>query len=166
VGLAEGIRAGSAKKTGIGLLGGLIGGLIGGFALEYSRLYMPQNIPARLIGLIILGFAIGLFYGIIERSMAFGVLRVLNGRLKGKEYILNENRIRIGKARRNQITLEPYDDLAERQAEIRFRKGEALLTNLESANPVLVNDQPVKEARLKYEDVLKIGSAKLFYRYE
>jgi hypothetical protein len=165
VGVAEGIRAGSGKKIGIGLLGGLIGGLVGGFALEYSRLYLPKALPSRLIGLVILGLAIGLFYGIIERSMAFGVLRVLNGRLKGKEFVLNEGRIRIGRSRRNQITLDPYENLADRQAQIRFRKGEAVLTNLEPKYPVLVNDQPVTEHRLKYEDVLKIGSAKLFYRY-
>jgi hypothetical protein len=166
VGLGEGIRAGSGKKMGIGLIGGLIGGLVGGFALEYSRLYLPRELPSRLIGLIVLGLAIGLFYGIIERSMAYGTLRVLNGRLKGKEFILNEGRIRIGRARRNQITLEPYEKLADRQAQIRFRRGEAVLTNLEPRYPVLVNDRPVTEHRLKYEDVLKIGSAKLFYKYE
>jgi hypothetical protein len=166
VGAAEGFRAASGKKIGIGIVGGLIGGLIGGAALEYSRLYLPTSLPSRLIGLVILGLAIALFYGIIERSMAFGTLRVLNGRLKGKEFILNESRIRIGRARRNQITLEPYENLADRQVQIRFRRGEALLTNLEPKYPVLVNDQPVKEHRLKYEDVLKIGSAKLFYSYE
>jgi len=41
-----------------------------------------------------------------------------------------------------------------------------VLTNLEPKHPVLVNDRPVTEQRLKYEDVLKIGSAKLFYQYE
>ena len=166
VGAAEGFRAASGKKIGIGLIGGLIGGLVGGAALEYSRLYLPPSLPSRLIGLVVLGLAIALFYGIIERSMAFGTLRVLNGRLKGKEFILNEGRIRIGRARRNQITLEPYDNLADRQVQIRFRRGEALLTNLEPKFPVLVNDQPVKEHRLKYDDVLKVGSAKLFYSYE
>jgi hypothetical protein len=166
VGAAEGFRSASGKKIGIGLVGGLIGGLIGGAALEYSRLYLPPALPSRLIGLVILGLAIALFYGIIERSMAFGTLRVLNGRLKGKEFVLNEGRIRIGRSKRNQITLEPYENLADRQAQIRFRKGEALLTNLEPKNQILVNDQPVKEHRLKYEDVLKIGSAKLFYSYE
>ena len=166
VGAAEGFRAASGKKIGIGILGGLIGGLIGGAALEYSRLYLPAFLPSRLIGLVVLGLAIALFYGIIERSMAFGTLRVLNGRLKGKEFVLNEGRIRIGRTKRNQITLEPYENLADRQAQIRFRKGEALLTNLEPKYQVLVNDQPVKEHRLKYEDVLKIGSAKLFYSFE
>jgi hypothetical protein len=166
VGAAEGLRASSGKKIGIGIVGGLIGGLIGGAALEYTRLYLPDSLPSRLIGLIVLGLAIALFYGIIERSMSFGTLRVLNGRLKGREFILNEGRIRIGRSKRNQITLEPYDKLADRQVQIQFRKGEALLTNLEPKYQVLVNDQPVKEYRLKYEDVLKIGSAKLFYSFE
>jgi len=166
IGAAEGLRAGSGKKLGIGLIGGLIGGLVGGLALEYSRLYLPEALPSRLIGLLVLGLAIGLFYGIIERSMAFGTLRVLNGRLKGKEFLLNEGRIRIGRSRRNQVSLAPYEQMADRQVQIRFRRGEALLVNLEPKYPVLVNDRPVTEHRLKYEDVLKIGTAKLFYRYE
>jgi hypothetical protein len=166
VGLAEGIRAGSWKKIWIGFLGGLLGGLIGGFALEYSRLYLPAQIPARLIGLIILGLAIGLFYGIFERGMAVGILRVLNGKLKGKEFLLNQARVRIGCSKNNEITLAPYENLADRQARIRIHKGEVKLTNLEPKNPILVNDEPVKEQSLKYEDVLKIGSAKLFYIYD
>lgn len=166
VGMAEGFRAGSPKKIAIGFLGGLIGGLVGGFALEYSRLFLPEQVPSRLIGLMVLGLAIGVFYGLVERGMSFGVLRILNGRMKGKEFILNENRIRIGGSKRNEITLVPYEKLADRQAEIRIRRGEAVLTNLEPKYPVLVNDRPIQEQRLKYEDVLKIGSAKLFYRYE
>jgi hypothetical protein len=166
VGLGEGLRSGSLKKTGIGIVGGLIGGLIGGFALEYSRLFLPQQVPSRLIGLVVLGLAIGLFYGIIERGMSFGVLRILNGKLKGKEFLLNQNRVRIGSSKRNEITLGQYENLGERQAQIRVRRGEAVLTNLEPKFQISVNDRPVKEHRLKYEDVLKIGSAKLFYKYE
>ena len=33
-------------------------------------------------------------------------------------------------------------------------------------NPVLVNDREVEEHTFKYEDILKVGSAKLYYRYE
>jgi hypothetical protein len=29
-----------------------------------------------------------------------------------------------------------------------------------------VNDEPVTQTRLRYEDVIKIGTAKLFYRPE
>ena len=164
VGVGEGVRARSGKKIAVGLLGGLLGGLSGGLVLEYSRYIVSSIHISRLLGLTVLGLAIGLFYGLIERGMAAGVLRVLNGRLKGKEYLLNQNRIRIGSSRRCDIVMTGYE-LADRHAQIRIKKGEALLSRTEG-KPVLVNEKTISEHRLKYEDVIKIGSAKVFYRYQ
>jgi hypothetical protein len=164
IGMVEGFRARSGKKIAVGILGGLLGGLIGGFVLEYLRVLVPGFRFTRLVGLVILGAAIALFYGLIEKGLAHGVLRVLNGAFKGKEYLLTQSRARIGRSRRNEIALAPYEDLADRQAQIRVRRGEAVLSNLEPKRPLLVNDRPVKEHRLKYNDVVRIGSVKLFYR--
>ena len=166
VGAVEGIRARSAKKILVGILGGFLGGLAGGFALEYARLLFPQIAVYRLIGLVILGLAIGLFYGLIEHGMAFGIIRMLTGGLKGKEFLLNQGRMRIGRSKRNEIALPAYADLADRQAQIRIVKGEVVLTNLEPKLPMLVNEQKVQEQRLKLGDVIKIGSAKIFFKYE
>ncbi len=166
VGAVEGIRAMSAKKILVGILGGFLGGLAGGFALEYSRLLIPLIALSRLIGLVILGLAIGLFYGLIEQGMAFGIIRILTGDLKGKEFLLNQGRMRIGKSRRNEVALPTYADLADRQAQLKVVKGDVVLTNLEPKLPMLVNEQKVQEQRLKLGDVIKIGSAKIFFKYE
>jgi hypothetical protein len=109
---------------------------------------------------------VALFYGIIERGFAAGVLRVLNGALKGKEFLVNQRRARIGASTRNEIALPGYEDLAERHAEVRLRRGEVVITSLEPKKPVLVNDKAVEERVLKYEDVVKVGQAKFFFRYE
>ncbi len=165
VGAAEGVRARSPKKILVGVLGGLVGGLLGGAALEYSRLLVPHFALFRLLGLVILGLAVGLMYGLIEEGMSYGVLRVLVGELKGKEFLLNQRRMRIGTSPRNEIALPGYSDLADVQAAIRIKKGEPVLANLEPRNPVLVNEEKVTEKKLKLGDVLKIGSAKIFYKY-
>ena len=166
VGAAEGVRAGSPRKAAVGVLGGILGGLVGGVLLEYSRLLLPLGATSRLIGLVVLGVAVAFFYGLIERGFAAGVLRVLNGRLKGKEFLVNQRRARIGSSPRSEIALPGYEDLAERHAEVRLRRGEVVITSLEPRAPVLVNDRPVEERVLKYEDVVKVGQAKLFFRYE
>ena len=166
VGAAEGVRAGSPRKVAVGVLGGILGGLVGGVLLEYSRLLLPLGATSRLIGLVVLGVAVAFFYGLIERGFAAGVLRVLNGRLKGKEFLVNQRRARIGASPRSEIALAGYEDLAERHAEVRLRGGEVVITSLEPKAPVLVNDRPVEERVLKYEDVVKVGQAKLFFRYE
>lgn len=166
VGAAEGVRARSPRKIAVGVFGGLLGGLVGGLLLEYSRLLLPLGATSRLIGLVVLGLAVAFFYGLIERGFAAGVLRVLNGPLKGKEFLVSQRRARIGSSPRNEIALPGYDELAERHAEVRLRRGEVVLAALERRRPVFVNDKPIEEHALKYEDVIKIGSAKLFFRYE
>ncbi|MGA2765994.1 MAG: FHA domain-containing protein [Spirochaetia bacterium] len=165
VGAGEGVRALSSKKIAVGALGGLLGGIVGGFALEYSRLLLPGFAFFRLLGLVILGLAIGFFYGLIEQGMSFGVLRILTGGLKGKEYLLTQKRMRIGKSARNEISLPAYEDLADVQADIRIKKGEPVLTNLEPRMALLVNEEKVQEKKLKFGDVIKVGSAKIFYKY-
>ncbi len=148
-------------------MGGLVGGLVGGFALEYSRLLIPSFPLSRLIGLVILGAAIAVFYGLIEQGMAYGVLRILTGELSGKEFLVNQGRMRIGKSRGAEIALPSYGDLADVQAQIRVRKGEPVLENLQPRLPVMVNDRKIQEDRkLKLGDVIQIGSAKIFFKYE
>ncbi len=166
VGAGEGVRAASWKKIGIGILGGLAGGLLGGFVLEYSRVLVPHMQFSRLIGLVTLGLAIGGFYGLIERGMSFGIFRVLTGALKGKEFLLNQRRMRLGRSPRNEIALPSYEDLADRQALVRVHKGEVVLVNLEPRLPLQVNEQKFPERRLKYGDVIRMGSARIFYKYE
>jgi hypothetical protein len=165
VGVGEGVRAASPKKAVVGIIGGVVGGLAGGLALEYAALLFPRLAYPRLIGFLILGLAIGVFYGLVERGLSYGVLRLLAGPLKGKEFLLNQRRLNIGRARSNQIALPGYQ-VADRQASIRIRRGEITLVNLEPKVAVLVNERKVEEARLKYGDVLAIGPAKLFFRYE
>lgn len=166
VGAGEGIRAASPKKIIVGVIGGLIGGLVGGAALEYSRLLLPHIIVSRLIGLVILGLAIAFFYALIEQGMSFGVLRILTGDLKGKEFLINQGKMRIGSSRRSEIALPSYDDLADVQAQIRIKGGEVILTNLQPAVQLTVNERKVQEQKLKLGDVIKLGSAKIFYKYQ
>ncbi len=166
IGAGEGVRAASARKIWVGVLGGLAGGLVGGFALEYARVLSPAFIWWRLLGFVILGLSISVLYALIESGMSLGVLRVLTGPMKGKEYLLNQNRLRLGRSRRNEIALPGYEDLAELQARIRIRKGEVMLSSVAPRPSILVNEKKVEETRLKLGDVIHIGSVRLFYRYE
>jgi hypothetical protein len=166
VGAGEGIRAASLRKIVVGILGGLLGGLAGGLALEGARLWAPDVPWLRLGGFVLLGIGIALFHALIEKGMSLGVLRVLTGPLRGKEYILNQSRLRLGRARRNEIALPSYEDLAPVQARIRISGSGAMVTNLEPRLPLLVNDMKVEESRLRLGDVIRLGTARLLYRSE
>jgi hypothetical protein len=149
----------------MGVAGGLIGGLLGGAAIEYARLVMPGLAVSRLVGLLLFGLLVSLAYAVIERRLSHGVLRILNGARKGTEYILNQQRFTIGGAVTNDIILTGYRNVTDNHARIWAEDGELQIASAAGAE-VLVNDEPVTQSRLRYEDVVKIGTAKLFYRPE
>ena len=165
VGSTEGVRSRSSTKIIVGILGGFIGGLFGGFILEYSKLYISNIILARFIGLLIFGFCIGLFYGFVEKSISKGVLRLLNGKNKGKEFFVNQRKMKIGHSGGNDIVLKEYDGVENVHANILVKGNEVIIKNISKNKQVKVNDDVIQEHVLKMEDVVKIGEAKFHYRY-
>jgi len=165
VGAAEGFRARSRLKVGMGVAGGLIGGILGGAAIEYARLFLPGISLARLVGLLTFGLLIAGSYALIERRLSHGVLRLLNGGKKGAEYILNQQRLTIGSAPTSDIMLSGYRNVADHHARIWSEAGELQIAPASGAE-LVVNDERVDQTRLRYEDVIKIGTAKLFLRPE
>jgi len=165
VGMVDGVRSRSWNKIRIGIIGGVTGGFVGGLALEYFRIVFSETVFARLLGLLLFGLFIGLFYGFVEVRLSYGVLTLLNGRFKGKEFLINQKRLGIGGQEKNEIKLEGYRDVSERHALVRVKKDDVFISRVEGAR-LYVNDDPVDEHMLKYEDVIKIGSAKLLYQYK
>lgn len=166
VGVTEGVRAWSGRKIGVGLAGGLIGGFLGGGAIEYGRMLFPDTPAVTLVGLILFGVLVSLFYSLIEQQLSLGVLRLLNGRFKGKEFVLNQRNLWIGSGDSSDIILDGYKGLSDRHARLRLKNGELVLEPVDAGKPVFVNDDRITSRMLKYEDVIRIGTAKLFFRHE
>lgn len=166
IGMVEGIRALSLTKIRVGMLGGLIGGILGGVALEYLKIRFPDFIFARLVGLVILGTLIGLFYGLFEKGMAQGVFKLLNGKLKGKEYLLVQRKIRVGSSGKADIRLSGYKDIADIHAILTVKKDAVTIRKGPSKNRILINEVKTDQHLLKFEDVVQIGSAKFLFFYK
>lgn len=166
IGTAEGLRILSWRKIVTGIVGGFIGGLFGGAILELLRSLFPGAGLASFIGLIILGLAIGGAYSYIERRMSYGILRILNGKHKGKEFILNNDRILVGSGKRCHVLLPDYEEIDTVHAIITAYNRELTIQPEIAGGTITVNDEPLSERLLKYEDVLKIGTAKLLYKHE
>ncbi|NQU65936.1 MAG: phosphopeptide-binding protein [SAR324 cluster bacterium] len=166
IGTVEGVRARSWMKIKVGMLGGIAGGLMGGFVIEYLRILYPHFAYTRLIGLLILGFLIGLFYGLFEKRFSQGMLKLLNGKLKGKEYLLVQKAIRVGTSEKTDIQLTGYRNVADIHALLKSVKGEIVIKNVKPENRVLVNELNITEEKLKFEDVVQIGTAKFLFLYK
>lgn len=167
IGASEGVRARSLKKCLVGAAGGGIGGILGGAAIEYLRTIYPDLIYARLVGFVLFGLFIGLFYSLLERRVSLGVVRVLNGGKRGKEYSFAQNRLTIGSTPKNDIVLEGYAGVAPKHASFRIRGKDVYIEKEGEQGRVLVNEAPIRKSHLlKYEDVIQVGSAKIFYKTE
>ncbi len=165
IGSAEGIRTLSLRKIATGVVGGFIGGLVGGAMLELLRTIFPTAGIASLFGLILLGLSIGFAYSVIERRMSYGVVRLLNGMYKGKEFILNQSTIEIGSGRRCEVLLSAYDGVKTVHAVMKASGRELILTPADPDESIKINDEMLQERLLKFEDVFQIGSAKLLYKH-
>lgn len=165
IGIIEGIRSTSMKKVIIGIIGGFLGGAFGGAISELIKQYIPNILIARLIGLLIFGFFIGLFYGFVEKRLSYGILRLLNGMYKGKEYLINQKKIKIGFSPRNDITLSEYNDINDYHAQVFVKKDDVYIKSLDKSSQIKVNDQVISENLLKFGDVIKVGEAKFLYKY-
>ena len=166
IGIVEGVRAVSWAKIKVGLLGGIVGGFLGGITLEGLGYLFPDLLLSRLAGLMVLGLLIGIFYGLFEKGMSSGVLRLLNGKLKGKEYLLVQRKIKVGSSDKNDIHLEDYKKVEETHALLSVKKDNVFIKPASGQGRVMVNELKVEEQALKFEDVVQIGSAKFLFFYK
>lgn len=161
--LIEGLRSASPRRLLAGLAGGITGGLIGGILLQTVLSLYPDQSLALLAGLVLFGAVLAFFYSFFENRFSAGTLRVLNGRLKGREYHLVKNRLVLGAAESSDILLSGYQGVSLQHACIRIEKGKLILEALPGAS-VILNDRPLTEpAALRREDVIGIGKARLIY---
>jgi hypothetical protein len=160
LGAAEGARLRSGKRAGIGALGGLLGGLAGGLVIEYGQLLFPDAAWVRPAGSVLLGLLLATGFAIIERGFLLGALVLVTGPLRGREYPLPPGRTTIGSSIRDTISLVPYDGVASRHALITGNRAGLSLKRGPAGQEVLVNEQTVESAELKYDDVVDVGSAR------
>lgn len=112
----------------------------------------------------LMGGLISLFYSLLERRFAAGSFKALNGPLKGKEYLMNQKRILIGKKDHLDIVLKGYQDIAQLHALIKAEGGGKIAIEKKEGK-VLVNEKEIDRVTLELDDVIKIGSAKFLYGY-
>lgn len=164
IGMSDGLRSASVKKTLTGVVGGLLGGLIGGLVMGFLSFNYPNLSITRLIGIIIFTTLIGLFYGLIEKSISRGVLYILNGSMKSKEFNIGQRKISIGSSPKNDIVLAGYTGVEERHIFIQDIRGSLVVKKVSPEYLLKLNDHGISEGTLKYEDVIELGSAKIYFK--
>ncbi len=165
IGIIEGVRSRSFAKIRNGFLGGLIGGFLGGFVYNTTvHLSVVPAFLARLFGLVILGFFIGLFYGLVEVRLARASLLALNGPAKGREILLTQRAMTIGMDEDAGMTIAGYTQVAPEHATVLRKKGAIVIRDNETKAGTFVNDKKVTETVVNDGDVIRIGDAQFLLK--
>ena len=86
--------------------------------------------------------------------------------MKGKEFLLLQNSIRIGSSQSAEIYLPDYANVANIHAVLKSSKTDLVINSIDDENQVLVNEVKVTEHQLKLDDVIQIGNAKFWFFYK
>lgn len=161
VGLGQGVGRGSGKRVVNGLLGGLIGGFIAGGLFDPIGMFVATGLISRLIGLTVLGTAAGLAVGLVEEMRKEAWLSVLQGPLAGKQFILYEQRTRIGSSPKCEITLVKDPQILAEHIAIENHGSSFSLSGIMGV--AVVNGQSVQQTTLRRGSTITLGNTALLF---
>jgi uncharacterized protein YegL len=111
VGAMLGLADRSKAKAGRGAFGGFAGGLAGGLVFDVLSKFLTfggsdTGIIARVLGLAVLGFAVGLMVQVVQQALKTAWLSgITTGPYEGKQYILGKPVVTVGRSDANDIGL-------------------------------------------------------------
>ena len=165
VGLLLGLNDRSVLKALRGALGGAAGGFVGGLVFDsFTALRFGEDdtgTVARLVGLTILGAAIGFMLRLAQEFFKGAwLMGTGTGRYEGKQYILGKPSVTVGRSDANDISLY-HDGQSPMQAGKLLQRGG---TWHWEGDTILINRQPQTRAELHPGDRLTIGQTELVFQ--
>lgn len=162
MGLGQGIALRSKRLLLYGLLGGIVGGLLGGLLFDPIDMILlgtdkPSAHWSRLIGFAVIGLSVGGMIGLVELLARDAWLRMTQGPLTGKEFLIFKDVMNVGASPRSDIYLFNDSLVAEQHAIIRALGDECEIEARQSTSPVLLNNRPISRVRLRHGDNVTIG---------
>ena len=169
MGLAQGIALRAKRLLLYGLLGGVVGGLLGGLLFDPIDIILlgpdkPSAHWSRLIGFAVIGLSVGGTIGIVELLARDAWLRMTQGPLTGKEFLIFKDVMNIGSSPRSDIYLFNDPLVAAQHAVIRAMGDECEVEARQSTSPVLLNNRSITRARLRHGDNVTIGRTSFVFQ--
>ena len=146
-----------------GAAGGWIGGFLGGLTFDMINQATGGGLASRLIGLSLIGLAIGLLIGLVQELTKAAWLTVEAGRLKGRQYRLEGGVSSIGRAEENPVGLFGDSAVQARHAVIERRGNDYVLRGLAIADGTFLNGERIESATLNDGDRIRIGAYELSF---
>ncbi|CAN5368945.1 hypothetical protein BH10PLA1_BH10PLA1_17730 [soil metagenome] len=157
ISIAPGLLMRNFKRLVVGAAGGLIGGLIGG-ALFDPILQATDEHISRLVAIVTIGLAAGLGTGLLENAIKSGWIKVKEGLIAGKQFVLYRNPTYIGSAPNCHVYLFKDPKVGRRHAAIHVVPGGFEIEDLPLGDRTRVNGNIITRSRLKLGDKIQVGS--------
>jgi len=169
MGLGQGIALRSSRLLVYGMIGGIIGGLLGGLLFDPIDIIMlgrdhPSAHWSRLIGFVVIGGSVGGTIGLVELLARDAWLRMTQGPLTGKEFLIFKEVMNVGASPRSEIYLFNDPEVAEHHAVIRALGDACEIEARSPDHPVQVNKRNVNRARLRHGDTVTIGRTSFIFQ--
>lgn len=161
-GLGQGIAVGSKRKILNALFGGLAGGFVGGAFFDVTANMFQTDWISRMVAITLLGACTGLAIGLVEQISKQAWLRIQQGPLAGKEFIIYHQVTRLGSSYKCEITIIKDESAQPFHAEISQSGSNYIIKNL-PGNTTMVNGRPVNQQRLRNNDIINIGNTVLVF---
>ncbi len=162
MGLGQGAALRSKRLLLFGFLGGVVGGLLGGLLFDPIDLILlgtdkPSAHWSRLVGFGVIGASVGAMIGVVELLARDAWLRMTEGPLSGKEFLIFRDVLKIGSSSQSDIYLFSDPLVASHHATLRVVGDEYELENQSPRQPALVNGRAIQRSRLNHGDQITIG---------
>lgn len=154
---SPGIVMRNYRKLIFGILGGLLGGVLGGALWDPIARATPDNEwISRLVAITAIGVITGLGTGFIENAAKMGWLKVIEGLIAGKQFIVYRNPTFIGSSPQCEIYLFKDNTVLRRHAALHIIAGGYEIEDL-GTERTIVNGRPIRRTRLRNGDRVQIG---------
>lgn len=168
MGLGQGIALRSGRLVSYGFLGGVIGGMLGGLLFDPLDMVVlgADRVGAewaRLIGFAVIGASVGAMIGVVELLTRDAWLRMIEGPLAGKEFLMFRDVMNIGASPKSEIYLFNDPKVAQTHATIRIVGDECEITARDRVHPLLINGSAVRTSRLRHGDRIHIGDTSFLF---
>jgi hypothetical protein len=142
----------------VGLAGGFAGGVIGGLLFAPVAKMSGNAMLARAIATLAIGGIAGAATGLIENAAKAGWLKVIQGFIAGKQFILYRATTYIGSSPECHIYLFKDPAIGRRHAAVHIVPGGFDLEDLPLGGATFVNGRAVSRVRLRTGDQIQVGS--------
>ncbi len=144
------------------VIGGALGGALGGLFFDpidrwFSSLFSGGGM-SRLVGLLAVGFSIGIFVALVERLARDAWLRVRTGPLAGKSFILYKTPTIIGNSPQSDVYLYKDAEIDPSHASIHRVGTSYEIEDMDTRMGTSVGGNKIRRRRLMSGDQIVIGS--------